>query len=243
MAKKGKITKPIGFEEGTRKAKSRKYAQYFLIVCEDEKSEPAYFQHFQTAFEQAYGKAGTLYLEIKGTGKDPLGVVNAAIEARQKLKDKTLRDIDFTWVVFDRDDAQLQPTTASNFAKALQLAKKEKIYVACSNEVFELWLLLHLRQVEPTKPFPRKEIYAALQQAIRDSSAQEQSYEYDHYRNAAKIIPKILDYGNESKAIERAEALRIYHQGTDIIAADPSTDVYLLVKELRQWLHFYTYDD
>jgi hypothetical protein len=147
--------------KGTAKGRSRRregsgppirwkaYKQYFLIVCEDQKTEPAYFESFRIHFPD-----NTLYLHTLGTGNAPLGVVNSAIAARNQLSLDSNREIDFTWVVFDKDNADDNQTTISNFHQAYQLAKAENINIALSNEVFELWFLVHFTDVQPDVSLP-----------------------------------------------------------------------------------------
>lgn len=52
----------------------------FLIVCEDENTEPAYFRQFKNQIP-----AETIFSKEVGTGLDQQGVVLRAIEERNKL--------------------------------------------------------------------------------------------------------------------------------------------------------------
>jgi hypothetical protein len=94
-----------------------------LIVCEGEKTEPAYFDGFRVP---------SVKIEIVGLGKDPLTIVERANALRRK------DDYDQVWCVFDRDDVILE-----RFNQALAMAKRYNIKVGYSNQAFELWYLLH----------------------------------------------------------------------------------------------------
>ena len=146
MAKKGKIKQPNTEAQEIRPIRWRGYAQFFLIVCEDEATEPAYFRQFKAIFDEL--RPETIYLEAVGTGKDPKGVVEHAIEERKRLKTEANKEIDFVWAVFDKDDADQNATKIQRFEDAFSTAKTENIHLAYSNEVFELWLLLHLEKVD-----------------------------------------------------------------------------------------------
>lgn len=113
--------KPSGYKP--RQVNTREPAPRFLIVCEGERTEPAYFHGFRVP---------SVTIEIAGLGKDPLTLVKEAIARRSKSQ------YDQVWCVFDKDDV-----SAERFNQALQLAQKRKIQVAYSNQAFELWYLLH----------------------------------------------------------------------------------------------------
>ncbi|MEL7222062.1 MAG: RloB family protein [Bacteroidota bacterium] len=211
---------------------------YFLIVCEDEKTEPAYFDKFRSFFPER-----TLYLECVGTGRHQLGVVEKAIQVRTEIQDIAQKQIDFTWVVFDKDDADRNETTIAKFADAYASANRNKISIALSNEVFELWLLLHLEDVDPRTQIPRQDIYKRLEEAIQRlqiaAGESEGLFEYRHGK--LEVLNMINRFGDENKAIERAVALQQYFKDVEPIDANPCTTVDRLVKELREWIRYYNY--
>ncbi len=234
MAVKGKTSKKKERNEIERPVRYKKYKQFFLIVCEDENTEPKYFQQFIPLFPEE-----TLFLKPVGVGRDPKGVVHRAIFEREDLKQKAHKEIDFVWAVFDKDDADENQTKINNFEDALQIAKDEKIEIAFSNEVFEVWLLLHLKDIDPAQPIPRKVIYDDLQESIRNFEAF-QDFEYQHGKESVLEVIKII--GKEDNAIKRAEKLLSFHIGKKPIESNPSTKVHLLVKELRGWIDYYNYE-
>lgn len=238
MAKRGNLNKKKAVPTNNPKPKTRKYAQYFLIVCEDQNTEPAYFRYFKKLFDTIESPKETIFLEILGTGFSPLGIVQKAVE----LKNNASKEIDFVWVVFDIDDAAQNSTTIDNFNAAFRLAKAENIKIAYSNEVFELWLLLHLKAVSPNLPIPRSQIYIDLQTTVQNHSSKYATFQYLHGKS--DIIDIIFEIGNENEAIKKAKALLAQHQkiGTIPLYANPSTTQHILVNDLRQWLQYYLYD-
>ena len=84
-------------EEISRPERWRMYDQIFLIVCEDENTEPSYFKKFKALFPDH-----TLYLECTGEGRDALGVVKQTVLEGEKLERKSRREVDFKWAVFDK---------------------------------------------------------------------------------------------------------------------------------------------
>ncbi|MDI9340888.1 MAG: RloB family protein [Sediminibacterium sp.] len=238
MAKRGKIskTKYAGHKkEDARPSRLRKYKYLFLIVCEDTKTEPAYFEQFKINFPPE-----TLYLECVGTGFDPLGVVRKCIEEKAKLKELRKMEVDKVWVVFDKDDADDGAKKEENFNLAFEDAERENIEIAYSNEVFELWLLLHLTEVKGNKPLSRNEIYKALEAEVKTTNRYD-VFTYDHKKPDNRILDIIRMEGSETKAMKRAEELLKYHSKIKPIKANPSTRVHVLVNEIRSWEQYYNF--
>jgi len=230
MAKKGQAKgRSRRREQEGRPIRWKSYKQYFLIVCEDEVTEPTYFKQFRDLFPE-----NTLFLRTVGTGNDPLGVIQTALKNREELSAESGRDIDFTWVVFDKDDADENATKKKRFDEAYQMAEVEKLNVALSNEVFEVWLLLHFTMPEFDRPISRKDIYRMLENEITTFDS---DYVYNHGKK--EIIDLVRIFGNENLAISNAKKLREFHKDNSPILSNPSTDVFLLIEELRSWITFY----
>jgi len=235
MAKRGKINnrRKVVKENIERPIRYRKYQQFFLIVCEDENTEPFYFNAFKSLFPPH-----TIFLKTVGTGRDPLGVVRQSITEKENLLKLSKKEIDFVWAVFDKDDADENETKILRFNTAFQTAEENSINTAFSNEVFELWLLLHLVEISAEIPIPREQIYEELEKHIRSYQGYE-DFEYIH--GHAEVVEVIQKIGNEQKAIKRAEFLLSQHEEKDLIESNPSTSVHLLVKELRDWISYYNW--
>jgi len=213
-----------------------KYPHLLLIVCEDGNTEPYYFRTFKEHIREE-----TIFLKAVGTGRSSKGVVEQAIIEREKMSEEANKNVDEVWAVFDKDDAEKVPANARRFTEAFEIAEKEKIKVAYSNEVFELWLWLHFSDVSSAKPIPRADIYSSLETAIRYHETHK-LFVYKHGKT--EVIDALIELGNEAKAIERAEnlCLRAKENGREPIDANPSTKVYILVKRLRELIDWYSSD-
>lgn len=216
-----------------RPIRHRRYQYLFLIVCEDGQTEPYYFSRFGPEIPPE-----TLYLRPVGAGLDPLGVVARATLERDQLAAEFNRTVDETWVVFDKDDADKEPGKIKRFHEALRQADEQKFKLAFSNEVFELWLLLHLTDVDPAAPIPRAAIYAQLEHELRQFPAL-RTFQYVHGKK--DVVDAVLQAGSEQAAIQRAKALAVVHTGKPPLAANPSTQVYELAETLRSWIAFFGY--
>lgn len=235
MAKKGKVTFENKQADLSRPVRIKKYQHLFLVVCEDQTTEPTYFKQFKLQIPD-----DTLYLREVGTGLSPLGVVKRAIEERDKLAREGGKAVDTVWAVFDKDDNDQNETTKDSFREAFALAASQGVNIALSNEVFELWFLIHFRDVDWAISISRQEIYNMLQQEIRTAKA-DQAYVYDHYHKAADVVQLVIEYGDVNEAILRAQKLKEHFKDTDPLDANPSTDIFLLVGELFQLIEFYSY--
>ncbi len=138
------------------------------------------------------------------------------------------REIDFTWLVFDKDDADENETKVKRFDEAYKMAKEEKLNIALSNEVFEVWLLLHFAIPGFELPIPRTLIYTMLENEIIKF---EPGYIYKHGKK--EIINFVQMYGNEELAITNAKILSKFHVDKLPIEKNPSTEVFMIVEELR----------
>ena len=140
MAKRGKLNKIKSVATIERPVRSRKYTYYILIVCEDERTEPDYFEKYQQLFFKILPRE-TIYIRPVGTGRNSLGVVECAKIQREKLRLESGMDVDQTWAVFDKDDLDQTAGNRKNFEDAFAVGEESNINIAYSNECFELWFL------------------------------------------------------------------------------------------------------
>lgn len=101
-----------------------------LIVCEDSKSSRYYFESFPVDRQR-------IEISVVGAGRNTGSLVEDAAKRKEQAAKQRQRYAD-VWCVFDRDSFP-----AENYARAFQLAAKNKIKIAWANEAFELWYLLH----------------------------------------------------------------------------------------------------
>lgn len=234
MARRGKINRKKEVDEDSRPIRPRIYKRFILIVCEDENTEPYYFRQIRKDFPE-----DTVYLKEIGTGLKPKGIVARAIKERDDVSEEINKSLDEVWIVFDRDDEGKNAKTLASFNEAWALAESEKMNIAFSNEVFELWLLLHLSDVDPGVELSRDEIYRLLEELIKNSG---QYDDFVYHHGKSNIVDVVMEIGNEKDAIERAQKLLLHHGNKRPIDANPCTYVHLLVNHLRDLIAFYGYN-
>lgn len=115
-----------------RTQRARPLSQRILVVTEGAKTEPAYIERLD-AYLRTQGI--TSVVKRVGVGKDPLKVVQRAVELRkQAAHDKIAYDYAFCLVDVDEH---------ASLPDACALANREGILLIVSNLKFEMWLRWH----------------------------------------------------------------------------------------------------
>jgi RloB-like protein len=179
----------------------------FLIVCEGAKTEPNYFRSFPVSTRPE--------ITIVGAGCETIAVVNKAIELM------AAKTFDRVWCVFDRDPSNVN-NTATRFRQALQVAAKENIKVAYSNECFEIWYLLHFHLYSTA--VPRSDYKKKLTKLIGCNYA----------KNSDDMYARLAD--RQPQAIKNAQTLLASYDPHDPERDNPATTVHLLVEELNKYI-------
>lgn len=190
-----------------RRAGFKPVKKTFLIVCEGVNTEPEYFNAFRltSATVKAIGK-----------GLGTMALVREAISARDQEKQKG-KSFNFCWVVFDKDDYQ-------DFDEAIEFAGKNGFEVACSNQAFELWFLLHFKKY--SGKLHRREYPKLLEKHLGFPYSKQEGF-------AKRLFPILLPF--QSTAITNAEAIITESQGVKPSIAESSTMVHNLVKKLNEY--------
>ncbi len=228
--------------DDNRKEDSKKV---FIIFCEDGAVEPAYFDLF---------KLEDVHISTQGDKKQHHAQVDYATEFFRKNDlievnehgDEVLKIDDGAqvWCVFDRDR---EPNDGKDtaFNDSIKAANAKGIKTAWSNDDFELWILLHFEDVDPTNSdyLNRKKYYERLTQILKECLPHESMFQnpkFDYY-TTMKSKKNFLTHtyqlmkGRVEVAIERAEKLETFHLAIPPKpphAQCPCTKVHLLVKEL-----------
>lgn len=195
---------------GTRNERKK-----YLIVTEGA-TEKAYFSHFRTSTGPE--------IIVHDQSDSKLSLVKTVISIRdQRITAGTYSpELDEVWVVLDRDVDPTNPKDKHNFNEALDLANRENILVAYSNDAFELWYLLHFQVV--SSAHHRRDLDKKLAKHLG------RTYKSRHGSKIEDLFTLI----NQSQpvAIKRAHALLRQHAGISPEKANPSTAVCLLVEKI-----------
>ncbi len=206
MGRRRKKLRDKGRPPRRRSANTREQRKRFLIVCEGEKTEPNYFRSFPVNAD----------VEAVGTARNTVDVVEEALSLKDKAQ-KNGAAYDFVWVVFDKDDFP-----AEKFNEAVRRAEAGGIGVACSNQAFELWYVLHFDYLDSS--LSRKGYQKILSERLGRP-----------YRKHDMTLYDELSDGQE-RALRNAQRLRASYDLAHPNPAqhDPCTRVYLLVEQLNK---------
>lgn len=122
---------------GRRPVEGRALRRRFLIVCEGEVTEVAYFKAFPVSRE--------IQVVVRGEGKNTTSLVAAAVHhAGEAVREQ--EPFDDVWVVYDLDDFGDELfNRANDEIRTLDSQRSERWQAAWSNQAFELWYVLHFQ--------------------------------------------------------------------------------------------------
>ena len=144
MSQSPKTMKPFSkkkthlLDQLRRKRGTRNLAKRFLIVCEDNKSAPHYFEALKKHFNLTAAS-----IEVVGSGgySQTMQVVKRAVEIKKNAARDDNGTVQFeqVWCVIDGDYRDKIPTARS-------CAKANDIELAISTLCFEHWVMLHFEE-------------------------------------------------------------------------------------------------
>ena len=125
-------------EQLQRRRGVRDLAKRFLIVCEDNKSAPNYFE----ALKKEFSLSATSIKVIGSGGRtQPIQIVEQAVKVKVTAEEPEsgTEPFEHVWCVIDGD-------YGNKINNARAKAKSNKIELAISTKCFEYWLLLHFEE-------------------------------------------------------------------------------------------------
>ena len=188
---------------------------YYLIVTDTEETEKNYLEGLRDSLpKELKGR-----LVIKVEKEETVNLVEKALELRSG--EPQLRKL---WIVFDRDEVK-------DFDKIIQEAEKNGVNVGWSNPCFEIWLHAYFGKMPVVQNSPQSVgCYKNFSKELNKVTKQKYS------KNDREIYQKLIEYGDEKKAIEVAKKNYAAHSqnvNNKPSAMCPACTVYLLVEEIK----------
>ncbi len=221
MGKKSRLERSFAqkhpFVSGRKQIGTRTIERYMLVVCEGARTEPLYFQSIQSTLPR-----GRVVVDIEGTGRNTLSLVDEVIRLRQVAKRERNRIYDEAWAVFDKDSF-----LEDQFNGAITKCKNHDIQCAWSNEAFELWYVLHFqyRNTAMSRDEYRK--------CISDEIAKRSGKPFTYEKNDPRMFQLLKELGNEGDAIRNARKLNDSFTDQRHAVHNPCTLVFKLVESLN----------
>jgi hypothetical protein len=173
-------------------------------VCEGSKTEPNYFKGFRVP--------RTI---IEGTGRNTVSLIKYTIAQREKYENQKIVFSE-VWCVFDRDSFPV-----SSVHLAHEMAAKNNIKLAYSNESFELWYYLHFHLLETG--LGRRDYISKLNQLLG----------YKYSKSSENMYHALIPH--QPKAIQHATQLELGNTPINTLKC-PYTTVHKLVEALNKSL-------
>lgn len=224
----------------------------FIIFCEDEHHEPLYFKSFERQKEgikiNAIANSRSKKLNLNATIQKGVeeGLIVFENGSYSLLPDITEQ----IWCVYDRDMesdiwSKIPMHNHLDFDTSIITALAAGLKVAWSNDVFEMWILLHFEKIPTGAILHRKYIYDRLTEIFKnqvprnqelDDLTALQTFNYkDNMKRRERFIKQVIPllHPRTDTAIANAQVLEAefsnitpYHQ------RNPCTMVHFLVQEI-----------
>ena len=196
-----------------RNLSSPRILNRFVLFCEGEVTEPQYFEALRVFY-----RIQRLSIVTVGVGSGPKLVAGKAVQHYKDNRRDATRGkasfLDQVWVVFDKDEH-------NDFESSIKRCQSVGIDAAFSNPCFELWLILHVCEMD--MPLTRHQ----AQRICRERSL---SMNGSHKKPNSSLL---IDGGNVPLAEERAAKQLQKRVDEGLRYGPPATNVGSLTKQLR----------
>jgi hypothetical protein len=182
-------------------------ASLIVIASEDEYVVRDYFSRFATRRVQV------VVIPTEDGRSAPADVIARLDGFREEFE---IKEDDQFWLCIDKDH-WAESGHIANLVEVLQQCKQKGYQVAISNPCFELWLLLHIEDVDPTPPLTCRQIVTRLK-------------ELPGGYNKKDCAGLDLDVAKLTRAVERA---RLIDTDERAIPERPLTRVYQIIDALQ----------
>ena len=200
----------------------RNVQKLFVIATEGVKTEIKYFEQFKS--EEYYNNQSVFIEVLKRltTDSSPAVVIK---QLNNFSKEFNLKEGDELWMVIDRDK---QSWSTQQIAEVARFCVQKRYGFALSNPCFELWLLLHRKDINEYSVAVREELLRNLKTGNRGRVEIELLAIFGTYNKSNLNVDDYLPHVNV--AIQRAEALtqNVTERWPDYLGSH----VYRLVKKL-----------
>lgn len=200
----------------------RNVQKLFVIATEGVKTEIKYFEQFKS--EEYYNNQSVFVEVLKRltTDSSPATVIR---QLNNFSREFNLKKGDELWMVIDRDK---QSWSTQQIAEVARLCNQKSYGFALSNPCFELWLLLHRKDINEYSAAVRDELFRNIKTGNRGRIENELLAICGTYNKSNLNVDDYLPYVN--LAIQRAEALtqNVNERWPDYLGSH----VYKLVREL-----------
>lgn len=214
-SRKNPVSKKVvaRLEQLQRSRGVRDLAKRFLIVCEDGKSAPNYFDCLKKHFKLS---ATSIHVVGSDGRTQPLQVVEKAVELKDSAASASSGTEPFgeTWCIIDGD-------YGSKINNARAKAKAHGVELAISTKCFEYWILLHFEEYSKSTPDCRG--------LVKELKNKDRLPRYEKGKcDFSSVVVRVYE------ACERAKRLRKpgIQRGEQPEQQNPCSEVYRLIEAI-----------
>ncbi|WP_068471882.1 RloB family protein [Saccharicrinis aurantiacus] len=190
--------------EPVRKGGHLNAEKFFILSFEGEKSEPKYFEDLRKSeYFNNSGLIETIPLKRPSKrGTNPIDVKKLLKEAKTEFN---FKKTDEFWLIIDRD--HWETIHNINFDNlVLDCKKEENFFLAMSNPCFEIWLIMHLKDLDDFTQDEKDKIFVNKKESAKKNHIDNVLGDllgrgYNKRPNPQVFLPKLND------AILRAEEI------------------------------------
>jgi hypothetical protein len=246
---------PEAWELQPDEQRTAELTETFIVFCEDEVNEPIYLQEFQRVGKVKINPVidqKSSFLNFTNASRYCVNL--GLMEFRENIGYTLLPQItEHIWSVYDRD-AENENNRALNdhgdlqFTQAIQAAQNAGLNVAWSNDVFELWILLHFEDIVPGVWRHRSYVYDRLTAVLKALPNQPPEMQrvtqnpYFYYKTAMKNRMNFINFVRPllqprlNDAIQRARQLeQHYPTNMPFHACNPCTKMHHLIESIQSF--------
>lgn len=187
--------------------------QRFILVCEGEKTEPAYFNALKNQYRGAL-----ISIEYVAPAGAPITIKDKVkarmVELRREQRYNPSAKADTVWAVFDQDEHL-------KVAEAIVGCESAGAQVAYSNPCFEVWLILHY-----------EDYHAADNHHQVQKRYQKLDPTYDPNGTKTPDCGLLMNAVQSAELLAEIQCQRRVEEDTPL--GRPSTTVYKLTRAIRE---------
>lgn len=224
-----RLREPKTFGQRKNKSETRLPNRVFVIACEG-KTEETYFKAFNKPQYRIYVKNENTEVEVleKQDEKDTKSFPVYVMELLKEYQEYYGADNEELWLVIDRDKQNL---SKSQLREIIEKCAEKKYNIALSNPCFELWLLLHIKDLTTYAEEDLGELKQNKKERAKSKKRfleKELSQILDGYKKEQIQPEKFLPYVR--RAVQQAKLLPLQ---ADLSETDDfGTTVYVLVERI-----------
>ena len=197
-------------------------ARLYVIATEGEITEPKYFEYLKTSSSFSNERIHIEVIPSKDGKSAPMYVLEAINDFKKEYR---IREDDELWIVIDRD---FNSWSVRQLAECQTLCRQKKVSFGLSNPCFEIWILLHIIDVNTLN---NNQINAIKRNAKQGSRTYIERKIIELHGNYNKTNPDFdLFIGSTQDAIDRSKALT-NNDSVDLFT-EIGTNIHVLIEKL-----------